>query len=508
MEGTQKIETIENIGNVFNLPAVESFFNEQTLHQTWPESLTSNESFLSQIESRKKLQQILEQICNKLPKSDISLEAGIASGDLTETEVAEFYNSLTNLLESKQDYERIILYLPFEFLPDANWQAKADTLTEEKDRFKVSYVEAWRKLLEDHDVRANFIDGDVPEIDLRDGDLPRVVKAAHLLPILVKKGIIQINDVLEIMQNTEDSLLKQNIGEALLVMSDVGLIAEDKVPKDLPTVQHADTPKIITERRKDWLEEKKVQELTPPLEKPDINAPRLKGPFSKNLDSISDQMLKIKEILGSRENNEELLKLIYSVVMISGSRLKGYGTPNSDIDIGIFVKPSVSSQEQSDLQEKIKGAFSGVENLSQPVEFWLKENDKGLEIDNPEISSPLLGQSFQTQFLFGSVWEGDAETIRYLREKLLIPYFYDTDKRIGGRGARQAYLGELERETLQYRLMHKGYVKFFPPCGGIKTPHSNRIDSESMFWDSGFRQLATRLFAQRIFLPKIKNSDK
>jgi len=86
----------------------------------------------------------------------------------------------------------------------------------------------------------------------------------------------------------------------------------------------------------------------------------------------------------------------------------------------------------------------------------------------------------------------------------LAPYLRETDKKIMNREARGLYLEEMERDILQYRLMHKGYERFFPPAGGLHSAHADKVDGESMFWDSGYRQLATKLFASRVFLPKIK----
>jgi predicted nucleotidyltransferase len=489
-------------------PVVESFFDDQAMLQTWPENITRNEDFRSQIEARKKLQQCLDRICNRLPNPDITLESGIETGIITENEVVELYNSLITTLESGQDYERILLYLPFEFLPASTWQPKTQELEQTIERFKSTYVKTWRSLLTAHDVRANFVDGDVPEMDLREGELIRVVKAAHLLPALAQKGLIRVSEILDLVSKTEDPLLKQNIGEALYVMSDLSLITESEVPGDLPVIKHTKGPRITTEGRKKWLMEKQIQESNPPLEEPAVGAEKLKGPFSKNLDLLDDEILKIREAIDFIKTDPELSKLVYPVVMLSGSRLKGYGTKESDIDIGIFVRPDVSPEERSSLQAKVKEIFSVVNNLSQPVEFWLKEANGLLEINNLSDNDPLLGENFQTQFLFGSAWEGDLDVIRYLREKLLTKYFYETDEKIHGQEARKLYLGELERDTLQYRLMHKGYKRFFPLHGGISTPHSDKIDSKSMFWDSGYRQLATRLFADRVFLPKLSTTKK
>jgi hypothetical protein len=86
---------------------------------------------------------------------------------------------------------------------------------------------------------------------------------------------------------------------------------------------------------------------------------------------------------------------------------------------------------------------------------------------------------------------------------VLVGYMFETDEQIRGHSARSAYLEEIERDMLQYRLMHKGYERHYPPYGGINTPHADLIDGKSTFWDSGYRQTAIRLFASQVFLPKI-----
>src|SRR3989338_9134161 len=96
--------------------------------------------------------------------------------------------------------------------------------------FKPRQKKAWRGLLQTHDVRANFVDGDVLEAEQRKDDLPRVVKAAHLIPVLVQKGLSKAGYAISLMNNTEDPVLKQSIGEALFVMADMVLIPENKLP--------------------------------------------------------------------------------------------------------------------------------------------------------------------------------------------------------------------------------------------------------------------------------------
>ena len=73
-----------------------------------------------------------------------------------------------------------------------------------------------------------------------------------------------------------------------------------------------------------------------------------------------------------------------------------------------------------------------------------------------------------------------------------MPYFLETDEVIHGREARELYLEELERDTLQYRLMHKGYERFYPSYGGIHTLHADKIDGDSVF---GTPVIATRQYS-------------
>ena len=89
-------------------------------------------------------------------------------------------------------------------------------------------------------------------------------------------------------------------------------------------------------------------------------------------------------------------------------------------------------------------------------------------------------------------------------EKLLPGFLYSQDKKIKDTDARKIWMRELERDTLLYRLLHKGYARLNTEQGGITTRNGNDIDQNSMFWDSGYRRLATKLFITKVFLPILK----
>ncbi|MFA5069803.1 MAG: nucleotidyltransferase domain-containing protein [Patescibacteria group bacterium] len=628
----------------FTPPVVELFLDPSRAGEVWPEHIAENEAFKVQIETRRELNERLETIFSHLPRPDISLQEAIKQGEITESQVADLFASLNPLLEDK-DYRRIALYLPFEFFPEKG-KPYSETLQPAADQFQKAYMSAWKSLLHTHDVRANFVDGDVLETESRVTDLPRVVKAAHLIPKLVKHGFLKTGDAIKLMETSDDEMLEGSIADTLPVLADMGFIGEAELKrmkasdeasardmaehiieeKNRPEKKEAEgveTPEIklsslqgrlrdefddieaeqydhVTEKRANWLRQEKKRkaiesagdaiqsaiagrtvssetvaqfvsaeanatsqqalvnglrktiESAPPEEAnniykqyqdtllslwknetPELQAelaktfcrlnklgvvedeqlaalglkiPELAGPFSKNLETMKEEMHEVRDIAVAIESDPELSKKIYPVVSVFGSRLKGYGDKNADIDVGVFVRPETSISERETLTASIKQLFTHEKIQGKVVEFWLEETKDGLAVRDFGKPDVTLGESYWTHVLFGAASEGNKSAIRELREKLLVPYMNDQKKAIHGREARGLYLEEMERDTLQYRLMHKGYEQFNPSFGGIKTPHADLIDGQSAFWDSGYRQTATKLFASRVFIPKISHT--
>jgi hypothetical protein len=575
----------------FAFVVLESFLDPDLAAEIWPKNISADKSFSEQLMQRKELNEHLKDVIDRLPRPDISLESAINQGYISEEQVAKLYASLSILLESDQAYGRIILYLPFEFLPNKTWRPLNENLRQSSGRFILAHMKAWKELLCMHDVRANFVDGDILEAEQRVGDLPRVVKAAHLIPVLVKKGLLGINDVMALIEENDDQVLRDSIVDSIPVLADMGLIAEKEIgfKKRIRSDIQKESGEI-TKKRKIWLEQREKQRTievsakdisaavlenrlmkqdttnrqalvegirkaiesvakTDPIKaralykqyrqellelwenndqdikeallktfrrlhhlniingaqltELDIAIPKLEAPFSENLELIKGEMDDIKNMANTIESNPELSQLIYPAVLVYGSRLKGYGAQNADIDLAVFVKPKTSFSKRILLQRLLKKTFAHEKIKGGITEFWLKEKEGKLcirDFNNPDV---LLGESYWAHVLFGAAWLGNKSTISELCEKLLATYMHDNGKLIYGRNARNVYLEEMERDNLQYRLMHKGYEQFFPQCGGLNTPHADEIDGKSMFWDSGYRQLATRLFVNRVFLPKI-----
>ncbi|MCR4312284.1 MAG: nucleotidyltransferase domain-containing protein [Candidatus Uhrbacteria bacterium] len=611
-------------------PAVELLLKADSLANVWPPEVAQNPEFVRQVGERNVLKERLNVVLEALPRPDVSLEVAVSLGLLTESQVSDVYASLGELLKDGSEYQRIALYLPFEFLP-----------TTGHEDFRKNYMAAWNRLLNVHDVRANFVDGDVLEVEKREGDLPRVVKAAHLIPQLIEKGWLDIYRVIGLLRNSNDEILQQSISDTIPVLVDKQLIdktalgrlaklgiasvdaklAEAKTSKPervQPTglsytaieqqlrerFAEIDAVKTgydgMTQKRVAWLKgEKKrkaiqtianmirtqvvasslddasrtmiaapeadvpmqqafvegVRDAIEVIAKTDeatararyhdvhdvlielwkrnvpavrdvlakcflrlnglhivsddetntlgIGKPALSGPFSQNLERMHDDMRDMKALVGRMEKDPILATSVYSAMLVFGSRLKGYGAVNADIDVAVFVKPGVDAAMKDELREHLRIALQHDDVRDDAVEFWLKEDDGKLRIDDPASHDPHIGESHFTHILFGAAWEGDAKAIRELRAKLLAPYFADDGKELFGRSARRLYIEEMERDVLQYRLMHKGYERFMSSFGGVTTPHASSVDGASAFWDSGYRQTATKLFVSNVFLPKL-----
>jgi len=196
--------------------------------------------------------------------------------------------------------------------------------------------------------------------------------------------------------------------------------------------------------------------------------------------------------------DSDLKKYLMPVIILFGSRIKGYGTQSADLDIAVFVRPDIPFEDRPNMQKHLKKILSGEKIQGKALEFWLTHEGSVLRIQDFPDADAALGDSTLTHVLFGGVWCGMKESSHELHEKLLVPYLYATDQK-----KRKVWLEEIERDTLQYRLMHKGYERFFPKQGGMCTQNPDMIDSKSMFWDSGYRRLATKLFIKKVFLPQL-----
>lgn len=507
-----------------------------------------NKRLSEELTVRKRLRQHLDYITGPKPRA---LGVRNVQMDWSSDVFDELYQSLNSLLGTGLN-DRFVLYCPFDIIPTADSYRK---YYESLDEFAELYIRSWYRLLNVHDVRANFIDGDVPDIELEQRPMDMVVQAAYLVPMLLEKGLLT-NLQLYALYN-QDEVRTRSFDDALRHHEVVKFRIDDNAINSSVSLILRDHDNYInliikqfsaSDKRAGWLRhsrrqlviKKLGQALVPyfmvdrppnldnkyveiaaisatietaavyslcsaqlifskykeyliglmntefhdvvtsvlcrlynfdviPVEvliEANIFVPSLCGPFYSNL--------KVVEFDRSALFDSELADIIYPVWIVYGSRLKGYGDLNSDIDKAVFVRPGVT-----DIDKVNRLLLSKFGNVTR---FWLDEVGQDLRVRDFEKPEAYLGSSTDSHVLFGGVWEGDRDCIRMLGVRLLVPYTNADGN------TRRVMLEELERDLLLYRLLHRGYEKYYMTDGPT-------------FLDDGYRMMAARIYTSHVYVP-------
>ena len=416
----------------------------------------------------------------------------------------ELYFLINDLLDSGND--RFVLYCPFDIIPHCNLYRKCN---KHVDGFLELYMNSWNRMLGVFDNSADFLDGDLENSDM-------TIQASYLAPILMQKELINSGDY----EHYKPRNLLQNMYFNGSVLYDGNQYSgiDGKRSKWLRSHRYnksveyiaksvnvfkfhplsIDSKNIFISGIRSAIESSRSKELynkfrhnlieflhddalydsvvktfrrlysigvigLEELDQLGIRYYNLDGRFCENLNGV-----------GITQFDDELLRYIYPVSVLYGSRLKGYGRGSSDIDRAVFIRPGVVE----DIGPLLKSRFGDV------VEYRLEEDGDYLKIiNNPELK-PEFGYDLDVHVLFGGVWDGDASTISMFGQKLLQPYIDSCDKKL-----RRVWLENMERDVLQYRLLHHGYES----CCAVA--------SDNVFMDDGYRWLAAKLYASNVLVP-------
>jgi len=633
------------------LPALETLKNPEIGNSPWSEDIRNNPELIRQTKIRSEARDSLTEITESTSDITTSIDEALSSGEVKDVDAVRFYLAYTELLLDDSTNNRIVLYFPFELLPnlnpDKNLELSTEVLEAQKS-FVDAYKTAWYSLLSTHELRADYADGDVVEVEYQTEPHSLVVKAAHIIPMLIEYNVLTLEEVLDILENTPDSILQQSIADALFTMKGGDQISEEQLDRITNSPQHfvsnvgiilkntANTPETegfieednlralindleklknnleesianvddntMTEGRKNWLIEQKTNDLiedyalrisvlikedtlTPEAlmklidEKSSESSPlpllvvesiriaiesftkeesgsahemfvkhsfvlgNLKASDNKQVQHNVERALhhfyslgvlneeellsydikpssldidpsKVTETMSNEidiftditkriESHPELSRLVYPVIIFLGSRMKGYAKEDADVDVAIFVRPETEEKDRSRIQSLISEVLSEVSVDEKVMEFWLDEEGDGLTIKNYENPDPQRGDNTLTHPLTGT-WCGNERIVEELYQRLMPQYLYSEDKTVLGEDLRQVWLKELEHNILQYRLMHKGYDRFNAAQGGVHSSDKAPIDGDSVFYDSGYRRLATKLFTDHVFLPQLQ----
>ncbi len=379
----------------------------------------------------------------------------LEQGEATTAEKERFYESVCDLLDNPEQ-ERIALFLPFESFPTPDEQSYG------AQRFRESYLSAWGNLLQVQDVRASFVDGDVLEVDARPGDPERVVKAAHLTPWLVKSGMLQTSDIIALASEGGDELLTRSLLETQALLADMKLLSEEdkielsRIKASLPEKSPLAPPKYITIARQAWLAEKARDLERPSLS---LDGVDLGSSLGSRLEGLKPEIEAAERIAAELDPEQT-----YGVVWLGGSRLKGYNQNNSDLDLYVPVKAPI---------ERVGDAYA------VPV---------------LEIRQDLPSHAHE---VFDMAWVGDVDKVQQLQREIVPEYFSEEDLQ-----TRKWTMERLEQDLLEYRLLHKGYPRLHPDTNPEYKKYTS-MDGQSAFYERGYRIIATKIFANSIFMPRI-----
>jgi predicted nucleotidyltransferase len=590
---------MEQTGIILASPAIESLLFKLK-DSNWPNWIKDNQTI--KIESKIRL-----DLCRQL---NSLFRNGYTSSDMTSV-----YNNLSDFIEASNFNQRLILYLPTELIPE-----NPKNIELAASRFQTIYLHSWRNLLYNYDLRANFLDGDTEQSDM-------VSKAAHLIPILLKKGLISFKEIIDLFENSSDKILSDSILDTLPTIfelelassTDLDLLSDSEnywlhnlaiiiksngyyKPEPVIINNKTDLEKLIIVIDQKIIEKNKlIKSQTEDLDRINwrqqkeqkiifkkyandvycslmnktlimadfksflfsqtnelsiilgiytlgkINSLKVSREFKSWLIEVSqksnlildtiestlsywfnqgaitqkylehfflapkqiDANFSNKKIMSDSELKEmsgliklieedvELSRYLYPVLIIYGSRIKGYASKTTDIDLAVFVRSEVDFKYFDYLNERLKKIMKHEKIKGQPLQFWLKNDHENLLINDAVSYQKVVGNSYYVHVLLGGAWLGNKKIITELHAKLLPKYLTDNSY------LKTIWLKELERDFLQYRLMHSGYTNFFPERKILDTLHSSDIDSSSSFWDEGYRELATKLFIKKIFLPTI-----
>lgn len=428
----------------FAPPMVDLLKDAEAAAELWPEYA---EQLTPQIEQHQRVAGVINQYLDHFYDTES-----------TSLETKQNYWRATSELLQNPESERIALFLPFESFPSPEDDSVA------AEGFRQDYLEAWQNLLCVQDVRANFNDGDVLEVAARPGDPERVVKAAHLAPFLIQNQMITTEDVLTIMESGAGEMICRGFLDTVPMMQDWGQISAseqarfDKIRQDLPEPPKPAEPKFISEKRKAWLAEK-ANPLPRPTEFTEDYI-KLGLPLSSRIENLAPEIETAGQVAAVLDT-----KKTTGVIMLGGSRLKGYGRSDSDLDLYVITEDRDAPQ------------MEGVHNIPY---------------------QNLLEQPFEyAHEFFDTLMVGDLEKIKVLQRELAPVYFSEDDGQM-----RRWNTEKLEQDLLEYRLLQKGYPRLCPDTNPEYKKYI-QMDGRSVFYETGFRVIAAKIYANSVFIPKV-----
>ena len=449
----------------------------------------------------------------------------------------EFYSLMTQFLNCGYN-DRFLLYCPVEIIPDLSIKKINQNMNQNMKDFVKAYFDCWIRTLQYFDVRANFIDGDIPDAELLIRFTPKIVQSMFIAEHLHKKKLLATETFWAILstprfKSSFDDLISRSLpSHALLCLSlridysNINKYISDYLQNAVEFVKTIE-PEASQKRIKWLISETKMLSI-------EAMAQNLKLDYLNDYDDLSDDAIDV--VVGAiahqfQNNNKIILNyfdkllswkdrdsvrhlicklynydksynylndfgytcpdlstnyeinnlpfdisninqldhLIYPVAILYGSRIKGYASTNSDYDIAVVLREHVNDEHVFMIDE-----FFGQKVLKFKTKVC--SNTCTIKIVKHNNHDPLSGSAADSHVLFNGVWVGDELHVNFLFRNLLCNLPTNGD----------VYRSSLERDLLQYRLLHNGYARF-------------NFVNEPTFFNVGYRCVASKLYLSKIF---------
>lgn len=587
---------------------VELFSAGVDAASTLPPEIMNDPRYQEQVARRRSLYTTVTHVFDAIPDQTMDINQAVGEGLVDATTTARLWDSVTDFLDQDENNARLLLYFPFEILPNMHGGISvSEDMRSSGQRLSESCRVGWIRILHETEPRANFVDGDILEPGL--GEPERVSKAGHLTPELVARDIIDGGDVLTLLEIISDTTLLRSLAEGAVVAHERGLLdrstwtkAEDLIvaklgglPSDTTKNKDYNDPnsprisparvawlrKVSKEAQEEKAADQQAQEIVTAVRRGDQIAQRelemktLKAVFKAGKLLQNDDLGEAREFSSSslaliqeawesddasvknavvgglhhwvrqgvvdenflqhfgisltdlsapsqlteediREKFQDfthaaqtinahpfLSQTLYPGFLVFGSRVKGYAGIDADLDAAIFMRPEANLADRQQMLEVLRSDVPELASIDKPVEYWTEREAGKMRLKTVKKGTRIFGGEEQIHFLLGGAWIGAGEELLEVRNDLLRRYVDLSRLGADKDFIRQRLLGQLELDMLQYRLVHKGYRKFYPTVARERTPKDELIDAESDFWDPGYRRVATKLFVSRVFLPDL-----
>ena len=316
-------------------------------------------------------------------------------------------------------------------------------LPQAPESYKDFYRSKMPALVRQEDERRDFAFGDSsPAANAHE----KIVKVVHLLPWLRKSDIVDDAYLDELLDN---ALIRAERGETAMASSFIDVAQLPSNCLSLDGTKLTQLQSAVAKRKKSR-EQKNYRLAWLALDDPsnDVRLTNVTGPFFDNIDDRRMQFIALQQQFAMERGD---------MVLLNGPKLKGYAARGNDYYGSIFDS-----------------------RTGQIVKHGKK----------------LTRKTERAHHVISSVWLGESNT-REAQLSAVNSFFEIKDE-----ATLTDCIKDLERDLLQYGLMHEGFPNAYGAKLSQKTANFAAIDGASAFWDSRYRHAATMLYAKYVFIPQ------